>query len=448
MSRNKLGRRTMLHGLGVAAATLPFLKYMPSAVAQTGQIPKRFVVFFTPNEPINKSFWKTASMAHGQPLLGSQLHSVMSPLVPHVSKLTMIGDLEMKVSAKDAGSGGHRGIGWMLTGYKNNITDASKNDGFLGGGISVDQFIANKWGVDTLNLAARSGGGGGNGFLSYKAAGQKVDPFADPKAAFDSIFAGFQGTPGDQEAYKAQRRLLLDAVSGNVSSLRSKLPQADQLKLDQQLEAIATLDANLDKVVSCESTPEAPEAVVINNKNFPKIGRLHIDVMVQALACNVTRVGVVQLGGSGDLKENGVPEWPEEGVVHSSNTHTLSHDFYDLAKNNNTTNSGYIQRVNLEKFYYKQFAYLLAQLDAVPEGDGTLLDNTLVLWTKNIGYNHKWSEMLFMLAGGGAGILPQQGRYLSFSGQAHNKLLATICNKLGISMTGFGDPDYSGTLAI
>jgi hypothetical protein len=458
MRGKKLGRRMILQGMGAAAASIPFLRFMPSALAQSGSVPKRFVVFFSPNEPINKNFWKTSAMTHGQALEASQLHSTMRDyLSPYVSKLTIIGDMSSnQIGQKDTGSGGHRGIGWMLTGVPNAVYGSGNTD-FWGGGISLDYFIAKQWNASNPShlYLSTNGGGGGNGIISYKARNERNDPYTTPNAAFNAVFAGFQGNPDDQAAYKAQRRRLLDTVSGNVASLQSKLPKEDKDKLEQQLEAMAALESKLDTVISCEGTPVAPENLAMSIANFPRIGRLSIDVMVQALSCNVARVGVVQLGNSGGVGggDLGTPQWPNEGIpnlVHNDNTHKLAHDFANLEKTNQTTHPSYLTRIAIEKLYYKQFAYLLQKLDSVPEGASgeTLLDHTVVLWVKNLGYKHSWNQMLYMVAGGSAGILPQQGRYLSFNGEPHNKLLAALSNKLGVSVTGFGDPDFSGTVAL
>jgi hypothetical protein len=157
------------------------------------------------------------------------------------------------------------------------------------------------------------------------------------------------------------------------------------------------------------------------------------------------RVGSIQLGNSGGAA--GTPNWPEEDVNVDVEEHELAHLYAQGA--------GYVaQREALETFYTRQFRYLLQRLDSVEEADGTtLLDNTLVLWAKNISHNHSEKPMLFMLAGGGGAYGLETNRYHSFPDQPHNRLLVSICQLVGegglADVDAFGDPDHGkGSLSI
>ena len=158
-------------------------------------------------------------------------------------------------------------------------------------------------------------------------------------------------------------------------------------------------------------------------------------LMVQALACGITDVASLQLSnsGAGDL----TPLWPEAGLDLNLDCHTIAHDY-----NQNRNATTVQRREQLETFFFDHFAYLLDALAAVPEGPdgGRTLDSTLVLWCKNLGYNHTGREMLFILAGGAGGAL-QTGRFVSLPGRSHNDLLVSVCQLMGLPDTTFGDPE-------
>jgi Protein of unknown function (DUF1552) len=428
---SKLSRRRLLTGMGAGALALPLLNRIPRAEA--AGFPTRFVVFVSPNEPIEKKYW--------QPSNDLTLTDVMQPLQKHVEKLVLVGDMTMATRAADPFGGGHVGMGHLLTGHTNNPY-GTQNAEFWAGGISVDQHIANALGVEALTLGARTGGNNGNGRISYSAADSPVHPTEDPQKAFDQILGDYT-LPADELAdVHAQRARVLDAVSGQLSGLKGKLGQDDWNKLEQHLAQIESLEASLGGgSISCEPTAPPGGFDYASNADYPITARRHMDVLVQALACDVTRVGSIQLGtsGAGHL----TPTWPDFGIDVSVDEHNIAHDYNSSPSGTNVT-----RREQLERFYYEQFAYLLDQLDAVPEGDGTLLDNTLVLWGKPIGKNHNGSQMLFMLAGGAGGAL-QTGRYLEANDVPHNNLLLSCCQLMGLDDTSFGNPDFcTGALSL
>lgn len=431
--RASLTRRSLLTGMGAAAVALPFLRNAPSAHAEDGA--KRFVVFFSPNEPIDKAHW--------EPGAGFALHETMDALEPHKDKLLLIGDVRMHTRDKDGFGGGHVGIGHLLTGEINNPygSDAAE---FWAGGVSVNQLIAQRLGVSALTLGVRPGGANGNSRISYSAANEPVHPIDDPIKAFDQVLGDFTLPPDVLAERRAQQKSVLDAIAGQLDTLNGRLSGEDRQKLERHLDSIREVEKGLSGTGSISCEPTAPGGGVdhTTNANYPRTGRRQIDVLVQALACGVTQVGSLQLGNSGS--SHSTPVWPDDGIDISVDEHNICHD-YNTGKSAETT----ARRVELERFYYSQFAYLLQQLASYPEGTGTLLDNTLVLWGKPIGYNHSGKGMLFMLAGGAGGAL-QTGRYIERTEQAHNDLLVSCCNLMGFDdVTTFGDPEIcTGAMAL
>lgn len=432
-SRNFPNRRQFLRGAGGAALSLPFLSsYATRSVqaADAGAHAKRLIVFFTPNEPINRQHWLPEG--NGDEFALTSMAPMMASLEPHRDDILMIGDLEMKTRDVETHGAGHVGIGHMLTG-RTVAPYGSANYEFWGSGISVDQYIADALGVDALTLAARPGGSNGNSRISYRGASQPVHPASMPNEVFDALFADFELPESELAAIKARRLSVLDHVAGDLGGVTSRLPKEAADKLDVHLSLVRDLEDKLatDVTIECEPGAGPGSADYGSNAMFPVAGRRQIDVMVQALACGLTDVASLQLSntGAGDL----TPLWPDDGLNINVDCHTIAHDF-------NQGGQQLSNRVAVETFFFEQFAYLLQALADVPEGDGRLLDNTLVLWTKNIGYGHNGRQMLHMLAGGAGGAL-DTGRFISRPEIAHNDLLVSVCNLMGLDDQTFGDPE-------
>ncbi|MCX4241198.1 DUF1552 domain-containing protein [Paraliomyxa miuraensis] len=433
----RTSRRGFLSGAAAASAmSLPFLSSLlgRSAKAADGAHAKRLVVFFTPNEPIDRDHWKPAGNGSAFPL--TSLPTMMSGLEAHRDDLVLVGDLEMKTRDVEAFGAGHVGIGHMLTG-RTVSPYGSGNAEFWASGISVDQHVANHLGVNALTLAARPGGANGNSRISYTGANQPVHPLTRPDDAFDSLFADATLPADELAALRGRRLSVLDRVAGDLDGIKAQLPGEARSKLDVHLELVRDLELQLteDKGVTCEPVAIPGGVDYESNAAFPTTARRQIDLLVQALACGLTDVASLQLSnsGAGDL----TPLWAGEGLDINLDCHTIAHDY-----NQNPSGAATTRRVQLETFFFDMFAYLLDGLAAIPEGPdgGRLLDDTVVLWCKNLGYNHSGREMLYILAGGAGGAL-QTGRFVSLPGRPHNDLLVSVCNLMGMDDTSFGDPD-------
>lgn len=438
MSRhNQLSRRGFLGGTCAGLAGLPMLSNLVGRAvraADEGVFAKRLLVFFTPNEPIDRDHWKPEGS--GDEFALTSLPAMMGGLAPHMQDLVLVGDLDMKTRDKETHGAGHVGIGHMLTGRVVSPYGSGNGD-FWASGISVDQHVAKHLGVDALTLGVIPGGASGNSRISYTGADEPVHPLTSPDEAFDSLFEDTMLPPDELAALRARRLSVLDRVVGDLRSLDGRLPSEARDKIDFHLGLVRDLEDKLaqDTLITCEPEPVASGPNYEANANFPLTAQRQIDLMVQALACGITDVGSLQLGntGAGHL----TPLWPDYGVDINKDCHNIAHDY-----NQGAGGAAADNRVALETFFFDVFGYLLDRLAAVPEGpDGErLLDNTLVLWCKNIGYNHAGREMLYMLAGGAGGAL-QTGRFVSFDGRPHNDLLVSVCNLMGMDDTTFGDPE-------
>jgi hypothetical protein len=446
MSRDmRLTRRTILQGIGLGAAMgLPFLRSAPSAAAPAGT-PKRFVVFFSGNEPMGKQYWQMNDLGPGN-TLPSTLPEMLSSLQPHRQKLNLITDLRLVTRDVDPHHGGHTGIGHTLTGRINSpFPNATSEGHYWAGGISLDQYLADKLGVEALTLGALPGKAStGSARISSRGKDQPVHPIEDPRKAFDKLFASVNLAPDEAEKLRQQKQSVLDFVAKDLDRVKLKLPTEDRAKLDVHLEHIRSIEAQLGAPgagAGCNPTdPTYPGGYDHEaNEFFPKTARLQMDILAEALACGLTHVGSVQLGSSGS--SHITPLWPDEGLNIGTNYHTLAHEW--------TPTNMFKQRMDVEKFHVKLFAYLLDRLDSMPEGTGTVLDNSVVLYAKPIGsQKHGQYPMFYMLAGGAGGAL-KTNRYLSFDKQPHNNLLTSICNLMGFDDEKFGDPSIcTGALAL
>jgi hypothetical protein len=426
-----LTRRRLLAGAGALGMACPLLSMLGRAGGASPA--KRLIVYCSPNEPIDRDHWLPAG--NGDEFALTSLPPMMAALEPYRSKLLLVGDLDMQSRMDDPHSGGHIGMGHLLVGRRVTELSADEPDHWASG-ISVDQHIAQARGVDALCLGVRVGGANGNGRLSYLGDSQPVDPIERPDDAFDALFAEATLPAEELAALKAQRLSVLDRVSGDLDALAPKLATEDRLKLEIHSDMVRDLELKIqnDAVVDCE--PTAPAAMDYgSNDSFPLAVRRQIDVMVQALGCGITDVASLQVANSG--ASNLTPIWPEEGIDLNIDYHNIAHDF-----NTNENATTRARREEIETFMFGFFAYLLQQLEAIPEGTGgTMLDNSLVVWMKPIARAHNFEKFLFILAGSAGGQL-ETGRFLSFAGRPHNDLLVSLCNLMGLQDETFGDPEY------
>jgi hypothetical protein len=422
-----------------AAAGLPFLRSAPSAAAGAAP-PLRFIVFFVGNDPIHKDHWQMNKGA-----LPAVFPEMLSPLQKHRDKLNVIADLRLVTRDVDPHKGGHTGIGHTLTGRINSpFPNATGEAHYWAGGISLDQYLADKLGVEALTLAVTTGKSSSGAFrISYRGKDQPVHPIEDPQKAFNKLFAAQNLDPQEAEQRRLQRQSVLDGVAQDIERLKLKLPSEDRSKIEIHLDHIRAIElqlANASPTACSVADPTYPGGYdFAANKFVPQTTRLQMDILAQAVACGLTQVGSVQLGSSGS--SNLTPMWPDEGLNIGDHYHNMAHDWQTI--------SNLKQRMALEQFNFKLFAYLLDKLDSIPEGNGTVLDNSLVLFAKPIGsQGHNPYPMLYLLAGRAGGAL-KSGRYLSFDKVPHNNMLTSICNLMGFDDAKFGDPDIcTGSLSL
>jgi hypothetical protein len=435
--RNKLSRRAVLRGAGGVAIGLPFLGAMMDArrtVAQPGEIPKRFVAFFTANGTLAER-WRPSG---GE--TDFALSEILEPLEPHRSDIIVLDGIDMRTAIESSGGRNGHDIGMGHCLVARPLVEGPSGFGEFGhlwdgsaGGISLDQEIANHLGAESRYRSLEFGL---NAFirqaipsrLSWRAPFEPVPPMDDPATAFDRIFGGGVSDPRRLAELQAQRTTVLDAVMDDYHRLNVRLGADDRRRLDAHLTAIRDVEGRIsaiDTTTACEEPARPAEGGA-----YPAKGVAHMELMAMAMACELTPVTSMQWSTA----QGGVRfEWLGVDRGH----HDLSHDG---DSNEDTKNK--IAAIN--HWYAEQFAYLLARLKEIPEADGgTLLDHSVVLWCNELGRgnSHMREDIPYVLAGGAGGNL-RTGRYLRYGNEPHGNFFVSIMNALGIDATTFGDPEY------
>ena len=453
MSRSPLDRRTLLRGAAGVAIALPFLEAMRprrASAAPTGPAPKRLVLWFTPNGTVYNQ-WKPTGTS-----TDFTLSPILAPLAARKGKIIVVDNMEMKRGGP--GDGHQQGMGHLWTGIDllpGDIKGGSDDPpaGFSSG-PSIDQVVAKEVGKPerpSIDLAVQPGGAKDMwSRMSYAAKNQPVDPEINPWAAFADVFADAQSP--DKVALaklQAERKTVVDAVRGSYQSLLPALGKEDRTRMEKHLEAVQTLQKKIDAatVKACKapdlgpapgSTQDAVLKYVKANENFPTVGKLHMDILAYALACDLTRVATLQWSRS-----VGDPVFTWLGISgQEAGHHQLSHkDSEADAK---------AKLVQINTWYAKQFDYFLGALDAFDEGNGTtLLDNTAVVWGNELseGGSHGSNPGNFVI-GGSCGGYFKTGRWLDTKKTPHNNLLVSLANAMGMPIKTFGRAEWcTGPLA-
>jgi hypothetical protein len=451
--KSTIDRRTLLRSAGIALA-LPMLESMigcdrPAERDRFGgtrpassPFPKRFVALFSPNGTENTY----ATWTPGGGESDFELREILAPLEPHRSELLILSGISNVASYTGPGDAHQRGMGALLTGRPLLEGKFVGNDGQAAGyasGISVDQEIAKVHGRSTklssLELSVQNTGVTVYARLSYKGPNQPLPPENDPAAVFTRLFGDFGAKQEDVERLVATRRSVLDSVLGEYKALSARVPASDRARLERHAEAIRSIEVRLGAIseqgnAACKK-PAPPAIAFMEAANFPAVAKLQIDLLVMALACDLTRVSTLQF-----LRAN---------VNHVYGFLGITDGHHDLSHHADSDTVANAKLTAINRWYAEQFAYLIASLRAIPEGPGTMLENCLLFWgnEQGKGNNHSRRSMPFVLAGKAGGAL-RTGRHLRYREVPHNDLLVSFLNAFEIEATTFGDPRYcTGPLA-
>jgi hypothetical protein len=433
----QFSRRTLLRAASGAALALPFLPSLSRRLRAEEQAPvRRFVTMYTPNGVIHDGWWPTSVTSETD----FQLSTSHAPLAPYRDRLLILGGIDMKSAALGPGGPHQRGIGALFTNMPLGTGTFVDGCGSMAGwatGISVDQRVANVIGgmspIGSLQLGVRATENDVQGRISYAGDSLPLPPMNDPLEVYKRVFDKFlppSSTP-DEDAAKAllmQRKSVLDAVTGEFAALNPRLSAQDKLTLDAHLTLVRDVERRLTLGVGdCQKPDEPPVLDPVSETDMPQIAELELDLLAIAFACDQTRVASFQISTA--LNRIRYPWLESLGEGHSL-SHTGASDM--AAKT---------QLLNRQNWHSKLIARLFDKLAVVPQGDGSVLDNTLLLWGNEVsmGTTHTHDNMPFLLAGGGWAF--RTGRYLTYQQASHADLLISILNAMGVEQTTFGTPE-------
>jgi len=427
-----ISRRALLGGLGLAGASAMLPRSLRSEASAADTPPTRFVVVH-----VSEGMWNGAQ----RPVVGATtLGPLLGALDPFRSQLSVLDGLNMK--SRDNGPGGdghHRGVPHMLTGIE--MLDEAN-----AGGISVDQKIANAIGAasrfKSLQFAVRIVYGDTNSRPLWSAPGRVVPAAQDPWDIYSRVFSGVTSTTttATTPTKLDLRKSALDYIMADNTALTARLSVGDRERVNSYQDSLRDIEKRL--MTTAMPAPASCTQPTLGSKidsaaepNYPAIGKLQMDLMVAALQCGLTRVASLQWGNSNDQCSY---SWL--GV------NNLGHD---LAHNNGNCDPTNSKKVIVTQWYAQQFAYLLGKLQSIPEGTGTMLDNTVILWVSEFSDSngHQANNLMWTLMGNAAGYF-RQGRVIPMGGRGTNDVHTTLCNAFGIADKTFGNPAYgSGPIA-
>ncbi len=422
-------RREFLRSMGLGAAALPFMANLPSfAAPPVGKRKQRLVIMFSPDGIVPSTFWPDAE----GPL--TSFKKSLEPLEPFRDRTLMLNGVCDRI--RGDGDGHMRGIGCLLTGielFPGNIQGGSDTPAGWSSGISIDQEIKNflqkdpatrtrfgslEFGVmvpERADTWTR---------MSYAGPNKPVSPIDNPYQMFNRLY----GRAKDQESLRS----VLDDVGEDLKQVRSRVGVEDRRILEEHASIVRDMEKQLQsssKDVG-HAVPVLEPGVRKDNDNMPQISKLQIDLMVNSFAADFARVATLQYTnsvGQARFRWLGI----EEGQ------HDLSHK-----EDSDADAQEKLTRIN--RWYCEQLAYLAKRLSETPEpdGNGTLLDNTLIVWTNELGKgnSHTLDNIPFVLVGGGMGF--NMGRSLRYKKVAHNRLLMSLAHGVGHRITRFGNPDF------
>ncbi|MBC8068134.1 MAG: DUF1552 domain-containing protein [Deltaproteobacteria bacterium] len=436
--RPNFSRRRVLQALGVGAAVSPFVPLLESGAAGSEAPPKRLVLFFSPHGTVRERWLPTGTVTD------FVLPQILEPLAPFQDRTLVIDGLRIAVAGPPGGP--HTvGPAYLFTGSP--MLEGSEFNhpccGMHGWAshASIDQSVAAAIGNETpfrsLEFGVQPGGSHPGSRISYLDANQPLAPESDPFSMFDRLF-GDQGIdPAVAARRKAQRLGVIDVVKPELDALTSKVSPSDRVKIDAHLTAIAQMESQFNATYTCAPPDLGAPAGLNDFAMTDAISKQQLDLMVEAFACGVTNVASVMYRRG---ENDGFP-YPFLGI--DTEHHGMSHE--------GDSNLVAVDSLSaIYRWYAEQLAYLAAKMDAVIEPDGsTLLDNTMIVWGSEIakGNTHSWENMPFVVVGGGGGAL-RTGRFHTFAGQNHNRLLVTIAQAFGIDIQSYGGfDDGSGGLS-
>jgi len=425
-------RREFLRTLGIGAGAMPFVLNLPSlAFANQTKRKQRLLVMFSPNGTVPWNFWPDET--------GSdfKLKPIAQPLEPYKDQLLFLHGVNDKV--RGDGDAHMRGMGCLLTGielFPGNIQGGSDTPAGWSSGHSIDQEIKTylqkdaatrtrfgslEFGVmvpDRADTWTR---------MVYSGPNKPITPIDNPYQMFSKLY----GRKKDNAVLAS----VLDDLNADLKKVAGAVSTEDRRLLDEHAtfvrEMEAELKADAKSAAIAHKVPVMEPGIKEENDNMPKISKMQIELIVNSFLADFTRVATYQITnsvGGAAMRWLGIDE----------GHHALSHE-----GDKNEKAQEKLTKINT--WYCEQLAYLCKRLKETPEpgGQGSLLDNTTIVWTNELGQgnSHTLNNIPWLLVGGGLNF--NMGRSLKYKGVPHNRLLLSLAHGFGHHITAFGKKDYS-----
>jgi hypothetical protein len=436
MPGKSLRRRTLLKGMGTAIA-LPLLDSMIPAFTRAAatKAPCRMAMLYVPNGIIMNEWMPP--MPEGVSPLPAEFPRVSAALAPFRDEMMMLGGLTQNGGrALGDGPGDHGRAG---ANYLTCVHPKKTNGRDLHSGISVDQIAAKRLEGKTrfasLELGCEEGVQGGscdNGYscaysnsISWRTPSSPMPAEIRPRAVFERLF----GAPNEDPRAARYEKSILDLVTADAQRLDSKLGGADKRKLDEYLFSIRDLEKRIESAERNNAKTARPSMAAPPSSiptEFSEHARIMSDLLTLAFQTDSTRVVTVLLA-----LEQSPRAYPEIGIPEAH--HGLTHHQGDKEK---------IEKVTqINCFHAKQFAYLLEKLRSTPDGDGTLLDHSMITYGSGLsdGNAHDHANLPTVLAGRGCGAL-KPGRCVRYPKETPmGNLYVAMLDRMGVPVESLGD---------
>jgi len=430
LTRRHLSRRVVLRGAGAAIA-LPFLSSMLPAGSASAATPRaRFACIYIPHGAVMRQWTPSTDGA------GFELPPILRSLEAFRDRLNVISDLTLPLAYGDdasAGANHTRSSAVWLTCARPETGATPRL------GTSIDQVAARAFGQDTplpsLELSLEEGGlSGGSGLsgayrntIAWRTPTAPLPMEVNPQVVFERLFG--DGATAEQRAQRrTQAASLLDSVLEDASALTRTLPADDRARLERHLEDVREVERRIElagsKVGGDLDVPVRPAGVP---DDFEQHARLTFDLLALAWAADLTRVGTLMIA-----KEVSNAVYAASGI--SDPFHNLSH---------HSEVPGNIERYARLNAYHTTttLAYFLGKLRDTPDGDGNLLDHSVVLYGSGMSNSnqHDHEPLPTLVAGGASGALAGGRHVRAGAGTPLANLLLALVQKLGVDAESFGD---------
>jgi hypothetical protein len=431
ITRRALPRRTILRGLGTAIA-LPFLESMVPAFTALAQSaakpPLRFGAVYFPNGAPMKD-WMPAGGAG--PL---QITPILTPLAAHQERMTVIGNLS-RAGGKSVTDHAVSSAGW-LSGVVAKQTEAED----ISLGITIDQQLARQVGQETpfpsLEFATEDFAGYVGGCvpgysctymntISWAGETSPLPMEINPRVAFERMF-GRAGDAGQRAARMRENRSILDSVTQEARGLQKKVSAPDRSRLDQYLGHVREIERRIERTEARQATDVSVPAPVGIPETFEEHAALMFDLLAVAYQSDLTRVFSYMMA-----REASQRTYPALGI--SETHHDVSHHGNQPAK---MTLHG-----KIDTHYTTLFAAFLDKLQAMPEGDSTVLDNSLIVYGAGMsdGQAHSAYPLPLTLVGSAGGRIKGNRFVVAPEWTPVANLWLTVAGMFGSELDRFGE---------